>query len=129
MYEFQGYTFMFAGAEDVKRKYIKNYEYFHDRLKVNFPTKNIPYITAKGLAYGKSLTKLTQAYADRQEFNTSNESKGMFHKLLEYDRVAEKSSNLNVYLRELNKLRAKEEKYKDASGNVQYNIIHYMERV
>lgn len=130
MYNYKGYSFMFAGDENVKDKYIRNYEYFSEMLGFNFPKTNIPYINAKGLAYGKSLDTLTQVFYNLQSYEgIAPEQKGLYHKISIYNQIAKDASTLNVYLRKIKKLMELEEKYRDKNGNIHYNIIYYKERI
>lgn len=130
MYNYKGYSFLFQGDEQVKDKYIKNYEYFSEMIGFDFSKQNIPYITAKGLAYGKSLDTLTQVFYEMQSnMDVYEEKKGTFHKLSLFNKIAQESSTLNVYLRRIKKLLEFMDKFRDKNGKVHYNIIYYMERV
>lgn len=127
MYEYNGYTFRFAGDEDVKALYIRNYEYFKKMLGIDFPTSNITYIQAKGLASGKSLDKMNELLSVYENYNTGGDKKGMFHKYTMFDKVATENKSLNTYLRKFNKILSTLD-YKGENEDLNFNVVYYTER-
>lgn len=126
MYEYNGYTFRFKGDEDIKALYIRNYEYFKKMLGYDFPTSNITYIQAKGLANGKTLDKMNEILNVYESYNTGGDKKGMFHKYTLFDELANNNKSVNTYVRNYNKLIEKAN-YKNENENLNFNIVFYTE--
>lgn len=125
IYEYKGYEFLFKGDEEVKERYIKNYEHFSNILGFEFPTTNITYINAKGLASGKTLDKFSQAENDYLQENYQKNAKSTFHKSTVFDNMGEKSHSISSYIKKLNMYFEDKEKAKTKDNKIRYNMIYY----
>lgn len=127
MYDYNGYTFRFKGDEDIKALYIRNYEYFKKVLGIDFPTSNITYIQAKGLANGKSRDKFETLVNVYEQYNTGGDKKGMLHKYTAFDKLAQENKNINTYLNKSTKM-LDVANYNGDTSELNFNIVHYVGR-
>lgn len=126
MYEYKGYYFRFKDNEDVKERFIKNYEYFNNILEI--PLKQpISYITAKGLANGKTLASLNKILDRYIASDEGKDKKGSHHKSVMFNNASKNTTTINNFIQKINKSYDYLEDVSDLINELNYNIIFYVE--